>query len=134
MVLLPAPTTAATSTMTIDLADDAPANVKAAIVRLYPTAKSVNFEKENGDYGAGFKHKGKSMSVVLDVKGTVKETEMEIAVSALPASVRDYVAKQMPGKKIKEVAMIVDAKGMKTYEAEVSGKDLIFDTAGKLRE
>ena len=132
MVLLPAPTTAATSTMTIDLADDAPANVKAAIVRLYPTAKSVNFEKENGDYGAGFKHKDKSMSVVLDVKGTVKETEMEIAVSALPASVRDYVAKQMPGKKIKEVAMIVDAKGMKTYEAEVGGKDLIFDTAGKL--
>lgn len=111
---------------------DAPAAVKAAITKLYPTAKNVKFEKEDGDYEAGFKHNGKSMSVVLDANGTVKETEMEIAISELPAAVRDYVAKQMPGKKIKEAAEIVDAKGVKTYEAEVGGKDLMFDSAGKL--
>lgn len=132
VALTPALTTAAILPMTTGLADDAPAAVKAAIARLYPTAKNVKFEKEDGDYEAGFKHNGKSMSVVLDAKGTVKETETEIAVSALPASVRDYVAKQMPGKKIKEAAEIVDAKGVKTYEAEVGGKDLLFDTAGKL--
>jgi hypothetical protein len=116
---------------TVRLSDDTPAAVKAAIARLYPTARNVKFEKENGDYEAGFKHNGKSMSVVLDVKGTVKETETEIPVSALPAAVRDYVAKQMPGKKIKEAAEIVDANGTKKFEAEVGGKDLMFDTAGK---
>ena len=116
----------------IGLADDTPAAVKATVARLYPTAKHVKFEKENGDYEAGFKHDGKSMSVVLDAKGMVKETETEIAISALPASVRNYVAKQLPGKKIKEAAEIVDAKGIKTYEAEEGGKDLIFDTTGKL--
>lgn len=132
VVLTPALTTAATPLMTVSLADNTPAAVKAAIARLYPTAKNVKFEKENGDYEAEFIHNGKSMSVVLDAKGTVKETETGIAVSALPASVRDYVAKQMPGRKIKEAAEIVDAKGVKTYEAEVGGKDLLFDTAGKL--
>ncbi|NID13607.1 PepSY-like domain-containing protein [Fibrivirga algicola] len=122
---------ALTTARVVGLADETPAAVKATIARLYPTVKNVKFDKENGDYEAGFKHNGKSMSVVLDAKGTVKETETEIPVSALPASVRDYVAKQMPGKKIKEAAEIVDANGTKKYEAEVGGKDLMFDTAGK---
>ncbi|CCH03633.1 hypothetical protein FAES_pFAES01143 (plasmid) [Fibrella aestuarina BUZ 2] len=112
-------------------ADSTPAAVKATIARLYPTVKHVKYEKENGDYEAGFTHNGKSMSVLLDASGTVKETETEIPVSALPAAVREYVAKQMPGKKIKEAAEIVDAQGMKKFEAEVGGKDLLFDTTGK---
>lgn len=120
------------STRVVGLADETPAAVKATIARLYPTVKNVKFEKENGDYEAGFKHNGKAMSVVLDAKGTVKETETEIPVNALPAAVRDYVAKQMPGKKIKEAAEIVDANGTKKYEAEVGGKDLMFDTSGRL--
>ncbi len=71
------------------------------------------------------------MSVVMDGQGKLKGTETDIAVSELPAAIRDYVAKQMPGKKIQEAAIIVDASGMKKYEAEVGGKDLLFDMAGK---
>lgn len=133
-LLVALPTTARPALSTkrvVRLTDDTPAAVKATIARLYPTVKNVKFDKENGDYEAGFKHNGKSMSVVLDAKGTVKETETEISISALPAAVRDYVAKQMPGKKIKEAAEIVDANGTKKYEAEVGGKDLMFDTSGK---
>ena len=52
-------------------------------------------------------------------------------VSVLPASVRDYVTKHHTGKKIKEAAEIVNAHGKKTYEAEVGGKDLIFDEKGQ---
>ncbi len=117
---------------TVHPADNTPAAVKAAIARLYPTVKNVKFEKENGDYEAAFSHNGKSMSVVLDAKGTVKETETAIPVSALPAAVRGYIANQMPGRKIKEAAEIIDAGGVRKYEAEVGGKDLIFDEAGKL--
>lgn len=113
------------------LTDDTPAAVKAAMAKLYPTVKKVKYAKENSDFEAEFAYKGNEMSAVFDAKGMLKETETEIAVSALPASVRDYVAKQMPGKKIKEAAEIVDAKGVKTYEAEVGGKDLMFDMAGK---
>ncbi len=110
---------------------DTPAAVKAAFAKLYPTVKNVKYSKENSDFEAEFTYNGHEMSAVFDAKGTLKETETEIAVSALPAAVRDYVAKQMPGKKIKEAAEIVDASGVKTYEAEVGGKDLMFDMAGK---
>ena len=48
----------------------------------------------------------------------------------LPASVPLYVKKNMPNAKIKEASIIVDAAGKKTYEAEVNGKDLIFDEKG----
>jgi len=39
--------------------------------------------------------------------------------------------KNIRAKKIKEAAKITDAKGVVTYEAEVTGKDLIFDASGK---
>lgn len=123
-------TLSVTPTTTIGQSDNTPAAVKAAITRLYPTAKRVKFEKEDGAYEAGFTHNGKSMSVVLDAKGTVKETETQIALSALPAAVRDYVAKHHADKKIREAAEIVDAEGKKIYEAEVGGKDLMFTVKG----
>lgn len=121
-----------TTSAAIRLTDNTPATVKATIARLYPTARNVKFEKENGDYEAEFKHNGKAMSVVLDANGTVKETETEIPVNALPAAIRDFVAKKMPGKKIREAAEMLDATGKKTFEAQVGGKDLIFDERGTL--
>jgi hypothetical protein len=111
---------------------DVPAAAKATIARLYPGVKAVKWEKEDGNYEAGLTHKGKKLSLVIDAKGNVLETETTIAESSLPASVRAYVAKHHAGKKIKEAAQILDAKGRKTYEAEVSGKDLIFDEKGQL--
>ena len=127
-VILATPLTS--SPVAVASADTPPAAVKAAITKLYPTATNVKFDKEAGDYEASFTYNGKDMSVVLDAKGNVKETETTIVTSALPAAVRDYVAKHHAGKKIKEAAEIVDAKGKKTYEAEVNGKDLIFDEKG----
>jgi|GEM_PF-772795 len=127
----PALPTFAEPVLVIPLTDNTPEAVKATIVRLYPTAKKLTFEKEKNDYEASFTDNGKAMSVVLDATGKVKETETEITASALPPAVRSYIAKRMPGKKIKEAAEIVDAQGVKTYEAEVGGKDLLFDSMGK---
>jgi hypothetical protein len=109
-----------------------PVAVKTAFAKLYPTATQVKFVQENKDYEAAFQVNGKSMSVVMDVAGTVKATETTIRQADLPAAVRAYVAKNKPGQKINEAAEIVDANGVKTYEAEVGGKDLIFDASGKL--
>lgn len=111
---------------------DVPAAAKATVARLYPGVKAVKWEKEAGNYEAGLTHNGKELSLVIDAKGNVLETETTIAVSALPSSVRDYVAKHHAGKKIKEAAEIVTANGRKTYEAEVGGKDLLFDDKGQL--
>ncbi|MFD2934688.1 PepSY-like domain-containing protein [Spirosoma flavum] len=125
-------TTLATINTTIMLSSiDVPAATKATVARLYPSVKAVKWEKEDGNYEAGLTHKGKEVSLVIDAKGNVLETETTIMVSALPVSVRDYVTKYHTGKKIKEAGEIVDAKGKKTYEAEVGGKDLIFDEKGQ---
>ncbi|MBO0938587.1 PepSY-like domain-containing protein [Fibrella sp. HMF5335] len=105
---------------------------KATLKKAYPAATGVKWDKEDGDYEASFKNGGKSMSLVIDAKGMVKETETDITVAELPAAVRAYVAKNMPGKKISEAAIIVDASGKKMYEAEVAGKDILFDEAGVL--
>lgn len=49
----------------------------------------------------------------------------------MPAGVAQYVQAHEHGAKIKEAGLVTDAKGMVTYEAEIKGKDLIFDKAGK---
>lgn len=103
---------------------------KATLKKAYPAATNVKWDKEDGGYEASFKNDGKPMSLIIDAKGLVKETETDIAVAELPAVVRAYVAKQMPGKKIKEAAIIVNGAGKKMYEAEVGGKDVLFDEAG----
>ena len=110
---------------------DVPAAAKATVSKRYPDVKQVKWEKEDRNYEAGLTHNGKKLSLIIDAKGNILETETTIAESALPASVREYVAKHHTGKKIKEAAEIVDANGKKTYEAEVGGKDLLFDTNGQ---
>ncbi len=110
---------------------DVPTSVKVGLQKKFPNAKNVKWEKEKGNYEAGFKATKTDYSVLLTASGNIVETEVNIAIHALPASVKTYVAKNYPGKKIKEAAKITDAKGTVTYEAEVDGKDLIFDKSGK---
>ena len=54
-----------------------------------------------------------------------------ISTSKLPASVLTYVKEHEHGAKIKEAAYVTDSKGIVTYEAEIKGKELIFDKQGK---
>ena len=58
------------------------------------------------------------------------ETEKEIAVKDLPSAVSSSITKKFPGSTIKEAAIITDANGIKTYEAEVKGMDQVFDEQG----
>lgn len=110
--------------------DKVPAPVKAKFKTLYPAMKEVKWEMEKADYEAGFEVNKTETSVVIDAQGNLKETETEIAVSALPKAAADYIAKNHPGAKIAEAAKIVDASGKVTYEAEVNKKDLVFNEKG----
>mgnify|MGYP003597572893 CR=1 FL=1 len=106
-----------------------PAVVKQAFEKQYPGTKA-KWDKEDGKYEAGFKHNGHEMSVLYNANGTVDETEMEIPVTQLPAAATNYVIQHKMGK-ISEAAKITKANGEVNYEAEVKGKDVIFDAAGK---
>lgn len=107
-----------------------PSPVKAAFDKQYPDAKEVSWEKENAGYEVGFQWKGSDYSVLYDASGKVIETEVEIKVSELPAASIEYVKNKYPGSKIMEAAKITGADGTVTFEAEVKGMDLIFDSNG----
>jgi outer membrane receptor for ferric coprogen and ferric-rhodotorulic acid len=108
-----------------------PAAVKSSFDKEYPGTK-VKWEKEGGNYEAGFEQKGHEMSVIYTPSGMATEKEMEIKVAELPQSVKDYVSQHMKGAKIKEAAKITKSNGEVQYEAEVNGKDILFTPNGGL--
>ncbi|MBD1392583.1 PepSY-like domain-containing protein [Mucilaginibacter glaciei] len=126
----------ATATGSVSLAQKltpakVPAAVKSSFAKAYPNVKTVKWEKEKGDFEADFKQSGDEMSAVFMADGMQKESEMGIKASALPALVTAYVKQNYKGAAIKEAAKITRASGEINYEAEVKGKDLLFDSTGK---
>lgn len=107
-----------------------PAAVKTSFAKQFPNAKA-KWEIEDGKYEAGFKNGDKTMSALFSIDGTMTESEVSIKQTELPAAVLAYVKEKYKGKTIKESAKITKANGTIVYEAEVNGKDLIFDDKGK---
>lgn len=103
-----------------------PAAVKAAFAKQYPGV-SVKWEKEGAKFEAGFKQNGNTISALFEPNGKLEESEMDIKVADLPATVLAYVKEHYKGKSIREGAKIMKADGTVNYEAEVDGKDIIFD-------
>ncbi|MGZ3949377.1 MAG: hypothetical protein ACXVKK_14730, partial [Flavisolibacter sp.] len=54
-----------------------------------------------------------------------------VDVSQLPAAAVSYVKSHYKGASITEAMKVTDANGKITYEAEVHGKDVVFDEQGK---
>jgi Putative beta-lactamase-inhibitor-like, PepSY-like len=112
------------------LAKDVPASVKSACMKAHPKAIDVKWSKEGTKYESEFTENGKAKSATFDDSGYLLENEKNIPISKLPAAVSKYVSANYKGEKIKEAAIMTDNKGVVTYEAEVNGKDLIFDAKG----
>ena len=55
----------------------------------------------------------------------------DIKISELPAAIRDYTKTSYKDAAIKEAAVLSRPGNAKLYEAEVKGKDLLFDGQGK---
>ena len=111
-------------------ASKVPAAVKTTFATKY-AGLSAKWEKEDGKYEANFKQDGNTMSAMFMPNGTFTESEMDIKVSDLPASVLLYLKQHYTGKTIKAGAKITKADGTENYEAQVNGKDVIFDANGK---
>jgi DNA gyrase/topoisomerase IV subunit A len=105
---------------------EVPTVVKNTLQKSYPNAKEIKWEKEKANYEAEFEVNETDYSLLIDVSGNILETEID----ELPAKAKEYVSKNYAGQKIKETAKITDSKGVVTYEAEIKGKDLIFDSNG----
>jgi hypothetical protein len=111
-----------------------PAATVVSFQRQYPNTKAT-WDKEDVGYEAEFKNGGKEMSVIIDDKGAIIETETMIAVSELPAAILGYMNKHYKGTTIEEAAKVVKGNGDINYEAEIKKKDIVFDANGNfLRE
>ncbi len=112
-------------------AKDVPAIVKDALLKKYPDAVKISWEKENGNYEANWGGRsGEDNSAQFSPTGAFVEYEQAIAINQLPAAVAVYVKAHYNNVAIKEAGKITDAAGTVSYEAEVKGKDLIFDANG----
>ncbi len=111
-------------------ASKVPSAVKTSFEKDFP-GTSAKWDKENSNYEANFKMDSKTMSALYDDNGNRQETETDIAVTDLPASVKDYIAQNYKDEKIKEAAIITKANGEINYETEVKGMDVLFTKEGK---
>ena len=110
-----------------------PAAVKSAVLKKYPqtTKAKVSWEMEKGNYEANWGGKsGEDNSAMFTPKGDFIELVKAISPTKLPAAALAYIKEHEKGQKIKEAGLVTDAKGVITYEAEIKGKELIFDKDG----
>lgn len=110
-----------------------PENVKSACLKKYPESAKykVAWEKEKGNYEANWGGKsGEDNAAQFTPSGDFVEIVHAIPVSDLPPAVSQYVKTHYSGAQISEAGKVTDVKGKQTYEAEVKGKDLIFDLNG----
>ena len=110
---------------------DVPAVVKEALAKKYPEAAKVTWEKEKGNYEANWGGKsGEDNSVQFTPAGAFIEMVKAIPVTDLPKNVALYIKGHYNNAKIREAGKVTDAAGKTMYEAEIKGKDLIFDENG----
>ena len=107
-----------------------PVAVKNKFSGQHPEVKDVNWEKEKSAYEAVFKLNGRKMSENYAASGNLLESEKGLAITELPKSVLDFLAIHHKGLKVKEAAKITKANGQIQYEAEIGGKDFLFDEKG----
>jgi hypothetical protein len=103
-----------------------PSAVKAAFSKTHSGVSKVSWSKEDANFEAEFSLNGKETSNVYTANGTFVESEVEIKVAELPAVVK----MKLKDQKVAEAAKITKANGSVIYEAEVKGKDLLFDADG----
>ena len=122
---------AVSTTMSCFAQKDIPAVVQEAFKKNFPGVTVKKWDKEDGNFEANFSKDGKTMSATFDAKGKWLETETDIEVKDLPASIVSYIKAHYNNAAIKEAAMLKTPAGDK-YEAEVKGvkKDLLFDANG----
>lgn len=108
-----------------------PSAVRDKVKSMYPGSTVKKWEKEGNAFEAGLVVSGVPTSVVLDAKGTVKEVETTIQPDLLPKEALKRIALEHPGKPISEAAKIVFPSGKVLYEAEIGGKDYMYDSGGK---
>jgi hypothetical protein len=112
-------------------AEKVPAVVKSALMAKCPDAKGVTWEKEKGNFEANWGGASKEdNSVLFAPDGSFVEMVVASPVASLPPAILAYVREHYSTSKITEAGKVSWAGGKTGYEAEVKGRDLVFDERG----
>ncbi|PAW92338.1 hypothetical protein CKK33_02050 [Mucilaginibacter sp. MD40] len=108
-----------------------PSAVTAELHAKYPQAAKVTWEKEKGNFEANWGGKsGEDISVMFTPAGKFVEQVQAITASQLPAAATVYIKTHYRKAKVDEAGKIIDAAGKIFFEAEIKGKELVFDEKG----
>lgn len=110
-----------------------PQPVKTALAIKYPGSASakITWETEKGNYEANWGGKGgEDKSVQFTPAGEFIEIVEAIPIKELPKAILSSIKKHYPGVKVTEAGKVTTAAGKVSYEAEIHGKDILFDKNG----
>lgn len=116
-------------TLTIN---DVPAAVTKTFNKTHPKVDTVQWSKTGDAFKASYMVKAKNMAVTYTALGKLKETESQISVAALPTTVLKYINENYPKDVVKWSSTVTNAKGKLIYAVKIQGKDLTFDSNGKI--
>ncbi|MHB1700592.1 MAG: PepSY-like domain-containing protein [Acidobacteriaceae bacterium] len=86
------------------------------------TVKGFSTEVENGKrlYEAEMMVNGHSRDIEMDASGNVTEVEEEVSISALPAAVKDGIAKKAGAGQVTKVESLTKHGKLVAYEASIA--------------
>lgn len=111
---------------------EVPQLIKKSVSEVYPEAKNISWEIEDGMYEASFMQDGKELTCVIAMNGKITQIEEEIGTSGLPGGALSYLAMHEQRTDQMEVTKIRDIRNTITYEVETGGMSYLFDERGNL--
>lgn len=100
--------------------NDVPDAVRSSFSKKFPTAKDVQWSKENEtEFEAEFKNASKEQSANFHVSGMWLVTETEIKTTQLPAAIQAAIKKEFAGFKIEEAEQVESSEKGSLYEVKL---------------
>ena len=112
---------------------DVPSIIQNAVKAKYPSALTIDWEKEKDNYVADFKADSVEYEVLVDAKGNVLMVKQDIALTDLPANISNAISAEFKDFKIDDTER-VEKNGTTYYQVELekrfSEKKLVFMADG----
>lgn len=111
---------------------DVPSSVMSEFKKRYPNVNTSNvlWEQHRNDYYASFNENNSFHVVEFDERGNSHRTRMKLKDHEVPKNVSDYVAKNHPEEKYKEIEKITERDGKVSYAIRMKDKEHYFDENG----
>ncbi|QNF31205.1 PepSY-like domain-containing protein (plasmid) [Adhaeribacter swui] len=113
-----------------------PKQIVAAFQKIHPEANITQWNDESPIWEAKYKNSQEIGAVSFNPKGEVVETELEIDDSQLTnqTAILEYIHSKYPKEEMQSIEKITKQDGNITYEIQITGKELVFDSQGNFLE